>query len=110
MLAPMTLQGHQKKPFLIKRNSTVRWSAYQEHYRYAIDVLNETGQNYLLTTYEDFVNESFFRRVFAFLGLTQPEVLRTRMRKQNTNHILSRFLNPEDCQILHQENRQIELG
>ncbi len=59
--------------------------------------LNESGQNYLFTTYEDFINESFSRRVFAFLGLTQPEALSTRMRKQNTSDILSRFLNPENA-------------
>ncbi|GEM_PF-1046454 len=74
-----------------------RWSAYQEHYKYAIDVLNESGQNYLFTTYEDFVNESLFRRVFTFLGLSQPVEVNSRVRKQNTSDILSRFLNPEDA-------------
>ena len=74
-----------------------RWAAYQEHYKKAVDVLNETGQEYLLVTYEDYLNESFFRRVFPFLGLTQPKTLQTRTKKQNTSNILSRFLNPEDA-------------
>jgi hypothetical protein len=70
---------------------------YQEYYKHVLDVLNETGQNYLLVTYEDFINESFFRRIFPFLGLSQPDILHTRMRKQNGSDILSRFLNPDEA-------------
>lgn len=74
-----------------------RWTAYQEHYKHALDVLNNTGQEYLFVTYEDFINESFFRRVFPFLGLTQPQIVHTRMRKLNSSDILSRFLNPDEA-------------
>lgn len=74
-----------------------RWVVYQEYYKHVLDVLNETGQNYLLVTYEDFINESFFRRIFPFLGLSQPDILHTRMRKQNGSDILSRFLNPDEA-------------
>jgi hypothetical protein len=70
--------------------------AYQLHYRYVIEVLNETNQNYLFLTYEDYLNESLFRRVFPFLELSQPHILHTRMKKMNTNDILSRFKNPDD--------------
>lgn len=69
------------------------WGIYQEHYKYALDVLNKSGQSYLFMTYEEFINESFFRRIFPYLGLPQPETLHTRMRKLNTSDIVSRFLN-----------------
>ena len=74
-----------------------RWTVYQEYYKYALDVLNETEQMYLFMTYEDFINESFFRRIFSFLGLSQPKALHTRMKKQNTSDILSRFYNPDEA-------------
>ena len=87
----------EKKALFTKTEFKARWNAYQEHYRKAVDVLNETGQNYLFMTYEDFINESFFRRVFPFLGLSQPPSLLTRMKKMNDNDILSRFSNPGDA-------------
>ena len=86
-----------EKALFDQREFARRWGAYQEHYKYATDVLNETGQEFLFVTYEDFINESFFRRIFAFLGLSQPEVLVTRMSKQNGSDILSRFLNPDEA-------------
>jgi hypothetical protein len=76
---------------------------YQAHYRHVIEVLNETNQDYLFLTYEDYINESLFRRVFPFLGLSQPEVLQTRMKKMNASDILSRFTNPEDVNLYLRE-------
>lgn len=87
-----------KKAFFDQGDFNRRWSAYQTHYKKTFDVLNETGQDYLFMTYEDYLNESFFRRIFPFLGLSQPDALQTRMKKQNTSDILSRFFNPEEAQ------------
>ncbi|MEJ2697365.1 MAG: glycoside hydrolase family 99-like domain-containing protein [Candidatus Sulfobium sp.] len=72
------------------------WRAYQAHYSHVIDVLNETNQDYLFMTYEDYINESLFRRVFPFLGLSQPVELHTRMKKMNASDILSRFVNADE--------------
>ncbi len=69
---------------------------YQSHYRHAVEVLNETNQDYMFLTYEDYVNESLFRRVFPFLGLSQPKELWTYLKKMNSGYILSRFVNPDD--------------
>lgn len=85
------------KALFTRNEFEARWKAYQQHYRHAVDVLNETGQNYLFMTYEDFINESFFRRVFPFLGLAQPPRLVTRKKKMNASDILSRFSNPDDA-------------
>ena len=85
-----------EKAIFDKSEFNVRHRAYQEHYRRSVDTLNSTGQAYLFMTYEDFLNESFFRRVFPFLGLSQPAVLETRMSKMNASDILSRFSNPEE--------------
>jgi len=87
----------EKKALFNKAEFEARWNAYQDHYRKVVDVLNETGQDYLFMTYEEFINESFFRRVFSFLGLEQPDKLLTRTKKMNANDILSRFSNPDDA-------------
>jgi sulfotransferase famil protein len=76
---------------------------YKKHYKYAIDLLNETNQEYLFLTYEDYNNESLFRRVFPFLRLGQPDFLQTRMNKMNSNDILSRYENHEDVRVYLQK-------
>jgi hypothetical protein len=86
-----------KLAFFDQADFSRRWAVYQEYYKYALDVLNETEQMYLFMTYEDFINDSFFRRIFSFLGLPQPKAMHTRMKKQNTSDILSRFQNPNEA-------------
>jgi len=73
-----------------------RLRSYQYHYSNAVKIINYTNQNFLFTTYEDYVNEDLFRRVFSFLGLSQPKTVHTRMKKMNSSDILSRFDNPDD--------------
>ncbi|MCD4743969.1 MAG: sulfotransferase domain-containing protein [Desulfobacteraceae bacterium] len=77
--------------------------SYKKHYKYAIDLLNETNQDYLFVTYEDYNNESFFRRVFPFLMLGQPDLVQTRMKKMNSSDILSRYENPKEVRAYLQE-------
>ena len=93
----------EKKALFNRGEFKLRWNAYQEHFKRAVEVLNDTGQDYLFVTYEDFMNESFFRRVFPFLGLAQPLRLLTRMKKMNANDILSRFSNPDDARSYIEE-------
>ncbi|PKN13223.1 MAG: hypothetical protein CVU69_02665 [Deltaproteobacteria bacterium HGW-Deltaproteobacteria-4] len=74
----------------------MRWRDYHSHYQKVVKVLNETNQVYLFMTYDDYINEGLFRRVFPFLGLAQPEQVQTRMKKMNSSDILSRFANPDE--------------
>jgi len=80
---------------------------YKNHYKYAIDLLNETDQEYLFMTYEDYNNESIFRRVFPFLRLGQPDIVQTRMNKMNSSDILSRYRNPEDVRVYLQKTSRL---
>jgi len=73
-----------------------RWQSYQNHYKDSLQVLNDSGQKYLLVTYEEFLNEDIFRGVFSWLGLPQPPQLFSRTKKTNSTDILSRFENSED--------------
>ena len=84
-----------------------RLQAYKKHYKYTIDLLNETNQEYLFITYEDFNNESIFRRVFPFLKLEQPTLVQTRMNKMNSSDILSRYRNPEDVRAYLQKTHRL---
>lgn len=86
-----------EKALFVQGDFSRMWATYQDHYKHALDILNETGQECLFVTYEEFINESIFRRIFPFLGLYQPQVLHTRMKRLNTSDILARFLNPEDA-------------
>lgn len=71
-------------------------NSYQDFYKKVVMELNKTNQDYLLLNYEDYLNEYLFRRTFSFLGLSQPDEVHTRMRKLNSNDILSRFTNPNE--------------
>ena len=58
-------------------------------------------------TYEDYNNESIFRRVFPFLMLGQPDLVQTRMNKMNSSDILSRYKNPEDVRVYLQKTGKL---
>lgn len=79
---------------------------YQAHYKNCIDVLINTNQDYLFVTYEDFLNESFFRRVYSFLGVVQPDKLHSRLQKMNASDIVSRFLNDDDVKLFLEKNNR----
>ena len=68
-----------------------RWKMYENFYKSTIDSLNKSNQSYLFVTYEDSINMLLFRRVFSWLGVSQPESISSSFYKQNTNNIISRF-------------------
>lgn len=71
--------------------------AYQNFYKNALETIIESGQEFVFMTYEEFVNEFVFRQIFPFLGVAQPSKMASRMRKLNSNNILSRFSNPDEA-------------
>ena len=89
-------RSDQKKVIFDKSKFERDIMSYKKHYKYVIDILNQTNQEYLFITYEDYINENLIRRVFPFLGLKQPDILRTRMKKINSKNILSRYENVDD--------------
>ena len=93
-----TESGQKTRPKVVfdAQDFERRIFTYERHYKYVIDRLNETNQAYLFTTYEDYTNDSFFRRAFPFLGLTQPNITHSRIRRMNSGDILSRYENPKD--------------
>jgi hypothetical protein len=69
---------------------------YQKHYKDTIDLLNQTNQEYLFVNFEDYHNESIYRRVFPYLRLKQPDLHKTIKEKINDSNIISRFTNPDE--------------
>jgi hypothetical protein len=93
-----SMTGSREKParkiIFDKEEFERRISTIKNDYDATVDKLNETNQAYLFHTYEDFLNERLFRRVFPFLGLGQPEMLISHIVKQNRYDVLSRYHNP----------------
>lgn len=74
---------------------TKKYQKYNSFYGHIIKELNNSSQNYLYTTYEEYLNQNLFKRVFSFLGYEFNRDLQSRFKKQNSSNILSRFKNQE---------------
>jgi hypothetical protein len=73
---------------------------YQHFYAKAIGRLNAVGKPFLFVQYTETLSQPLVKRVFPFLGLATPETLGAKMRKINSDNILSRFTNPEVAQAM----------
>ena len=75
------------------------WRLYEQHtgfYHRVLDALNSANQPFAYLEYGDLMNEALVRRLFPLLGVPQPEKLTTKLLRNNTPHILSRFENKEE--------------
>ena len=91
-----SLDGHSNKVVFDADKFQKAKFNYENHYRHVVETLNNSGQYFLFTCYEEFCNENLFRRTFSYLNLPQPRNVESRLVKMNHYSILDRFLNPDD--------------
>lgn len=73
-----------------------RHRRYLAWYRRATDMLNEHNMPYLFLRYSELLSEPLVRRVFSFLGVSQPAEIQISIQKNNTSIIVDRFENQEE--------------